>query len=403
MHSAGRSRILRTLGRMDRARGVESLVPCPVDFGAAIGWDRGTSVESREARKCGGPKHATHRGDWRRQALELPSLLSKKTLPGPCRERSAHSACNSCPVTESPDVGCAVLKLVVDAGVPALVFSAMAVVGMELTANDFRSVIRQPVTVLAATAGQFILLPAIGCLLVRSLRLQPAVEQGVLLVAACPSGAMANVYTYLARGNVALSVTLTAVSSLAAVLTTPAALAVLRPHGGESSGPFVPAGKLAAQLFFLLLLPVLVGMAVRHRWPEITRRHGRVLLGTSVAALAALLAIVILQEAEQFASTLVDLIAATGALTVLAFGAGWTTGWISAAGATDRFTLGMVFVVRNVGIATAIAVTALGRVEFAVFATAYFLVQVPLLLAAALVFRSWRAGEVNTLGGIEQP
>ena len=62
-------------------------------------------------------------------------------------------------------------------------------------------------------------------------------------------------------------------------------------------------------------------------------------------------------------------------LTVLAFGAGWATGWASGAGATERFTVGMVFVVRNVGIATAIAVTALGRVEFAVFATAYFLAQ----------------------------
>ena len=77
------------------------------------------------------------------------------------------------------------------------------------------------------------MLPAIGWLLVRSLRLQPAIAQGVLLVAACPSGAMANVYTYLARGNVALSVTLTAVSCLAAVLTTPLALAVLQAQGGS--------------------------------------------------------------------------------------------------------------------------------------------------------------------------
>jgi hypothetical protein len=57
-------------------------------------------------------------------------------------------------------------------------------------------------------------------------------------------------------------------------------------------------------------------------------------------------------------------------LTGSACGAGWATGWASAAGAMERFTVGMVFVVRNVGIATAIAVTVLGRVGFAVFATA---------------------------------
>ena len=78
----------------------------------------------------------------------------------------------------------------------------------KLTADDFRRVARQPVTVVAATAGQFVLLPVIGWLLVRSRHLQPAIAQGVLLVAACPRGAMANVYAYLARANVALSETL---------------------------------------------------------------------------------------------------------------------------------------------------------------------------------------------------
>jgi predicted Na+-dependent transporter len=128
------------------------------------------------------------------------------------------------------------LKTVVDAGVPVLVFFAMVVVGMELTAGDFRRVARQPGTVVAATVGQFVSLPIIGWLLVRCLGLQPAIARGVLLVAACPSGAMANVYTSLARANVALSVTLTAVSGLAAVLTTPLALAVLQAQVGESTG-----------------------------------------------------------------------------------------------------------------------------------------------------------------------
>ena len=116
------------------------------------------------------------------------------------------------------------------------------------------------------------------------------------------------------------------------------------------------------------------------------------MLGLSIAALAALLGLVIVQEVEQFAGALTDLAAAVAVLTVLAFGAGWATGWAGSAGRTDRFTVGMVFVVRNVGIATAIAVTALGRVEFAVFATAYFLAQVPIVLAAVLVFRCMPVG-----------
>ena len=285
------------------------------------------------------------------------------------------------------------MKPVVDAGVPALVFFTMVVVGMELTADDFRRVARQPGIVVGASLGQFVLLPLIGWLLVRCLHLQSATARGVLLVAACPSAGMANVYTYLARANVALSVTLTAVSCLAAVLTTPLALAALQAQGGEAAGFPVPFAVLARQLVLLLVVPVLTGMDIRRRWPDITQRHGRTLLGLSIAALAALLGFIIVQEAEHFASALADIAVAAAMLTVLAFAAGWATGWSSAAGATDCFAVGMAFVVRNVGIATAIAVTALGRVKFAVFATAYFLAQVPILLAAVLVFRRRRVGE----------
>ncbi len=293
------------------------------------------------------------------------------------------------------------LKTVVDTSVPALVFFSMVVVGMELTIEDFRRVARRPGTIVAATVAQFVLLPVIGWLLVHCLWLQPAVARGLLLVVACPSGAMANVYTYLARANVALSVTLTAVSCLAAMLTTPLALAVLQAQVRESTGFPVPFGVLARQLLLLLVLPVLAGMGIRRRWPDTTRRHGRTLLGFSIAALAALLGFVIVQEVEQFASALTDIAVAVPLLTVLALGAGWATGWASGVGTIDRFTVGMIFVVRNVGIATAIAVTVLGRVEFAVFATAYFLAQVPILLAAVLVFRRLRVGDGINLTGAD--
>jgi bile acid:Na+ symporter, BASS family len=293
------------------------------------------------------------------------------------------------------------LKMVVDAGVPVLVFFAMAVVGMELTANDFRRVVRQPGIVVAATLGQFTLLPVIGWLLVRCLDLQPAIARGVLLVAACPSGTMANVYAYMARANVALSVSLTAVSCLTAVLTTPLALAVFQAQLGESTGFPVPFGVLAGQLFVLLVLPVMIGMGIRHHWPAITQNHGRTLLGFSIAALTVLLGFIIVQEADQFANALADIAVAAALLTVLAFGTGWGTARVCGAGSTDRFTIGMVFVVRNVGIATAIAVTVLGRVEFAVFATAYFLAQVPILVGAVLVFRYVRVADENDRSGAD--
>jgi len=282
------------------------------------------------------------------------------------------------------------LKTLIDAGVPALVFLAMIIVGMELTADDFRRVARQPLVVALLTIGQAVLLPAIGWVLVRCFALQRTIAQGLLLVVACPSGAMANIYTHLGGANVALSVALTAVTCLAAMVTTPLALAILQQDDGGASGFPVPYVVLARQLVLLLVVPILVGMGIRHRAPSAVVRYKRLLLGFNVFALAALLGFVIVHEADHFTSGLRDLVLATALLTALAFGSGWAVSWASGGQSADRFAVGMVFVVRNVGIATAIAVTALGHVEFAAFGTAYFVAQVPLLLAFVWAYRYQR-------------
>ncbi|MFO1020056.1 MAG: bile acid:sodium symporter [Planctomycetales bacterium] len=286
--------------------------------------------------------------------------------------------------------------MLVDVGVPLLVLTSMFVVGTELTAQDFRRVVREPGTIVVATLAQFLLLPLIAWGLVSCLPMQPAIAQGLLLVATCPSGSMANVYSYLARFNVALSVTLTAVSCLAALVMTPLALAMIQTGVGEANRLSVPQGVLARQLIALLILPVLCGMGLRRWWPDFTQRHGRTLLRISIAALALLLLAIIVRESQQFAGALPEIAAAASLFTVLAFTVGYATGWACGANATNRLSLGMVFVVRNVGIATAIAVTVLGQLEFAVFATAYFLVQVPILLPTVLMFRRAPVGDATT-------
>lgn len=292
-------------------------------------------------------------------------------------------------------------ELFVKVGLPVLVFVAMAIVGTELTLDDFRRMLSKPVTVLATLVGQCILLPVIGWILVQCFTFQPTIAEGLLLVVACPSGAMANVYNYVGRANVALSVTLAAMSCLIAVGTTPLALAFLKANG-EIGNFSVPLGVLAGQLMLLLILPVLMGMAIRWQWPDITARHGRTMLGISIAAFAALLGVVIANETDQFINAFGDIVVATGLLTILAFSAGWGMAWASGAVLTDRFTVGMVFVVRNAGIATAMAVTVLGRLEFAVFATAYFLTQMPILVFLVVLFKYRQKNNRSPLGASGQ-
>ncbi|MFN3586199.1 MAG: bile acid:sodium symporter family protein, partial [Moraxellaceae bacterium] len=103
------------------------------------------------------------------------------------------------------------------------VILALMMFGVSLTLKpeDFTRVARAPRATLVGLVAQFLLLPALSCLFTWAFRIEPELALGMMLVAACPSGSFSNLMTYLARGNVALSVSMTALCSLAALAMTP--------------------------------------------------------------------------------------------------------------------------------------------------------------------------------------
>jgi bile acid:Na+ symporter, BASS family len=295
------------------------------------------------------------------------------------------------------------MKPVLDTAVPALVIVSMSIVGLGLTVADFRRVIYQRRLVLAAILGQLLMVPLAGQVVVRLLGPDPAVAGGLLMVAACPAGPLANVLNHLARANVALSVAVTAVSCLAGVVTVPLILAVDRVALGNSTAFSVPVSTMVGQLTVTLVLPIVGGMAVRRAHPAVAERYQPHLAVVNLMAVLLLVGLVIVHANEGFASVLAETAAAAVTFAGLSAVAGWATAWVTGATPTDRFTIATVFVVRNVSVATVIAVTVLGRVEFAVFAAAYFVCQVPLLLTAVVVFRSFRVAEMDMTAEASRP
>lgn len=160
-------------------------------------------------------------------------------------------------------------------------------VALSLTVDDFRRVAQQPRAPLVALAAQFLLLPALTWLLTRALALPPSVSLGMILVASCPGGNMSNFFALLARANTALSVTVTAVGTLLAIVMTPLNVTF---WGGLSADTRAvlntlrvdPLGMVAAVLL-VIGLPLLVGMAIRHfrpRWADrLTRPFKRLGIG----------------------------------------------------------------------------------------------------------------------------
>ena len=278
------------------------------------------------------------------------------------------------------------MKAVLDIGIPLVAILIMIPVGLDLTLADFRRVTHAPRLVCAALVGQVLLLPLCAVALVQILNLKPHIVTGLLLIAACPAGGLSNCYTYLARARTALSVCLTALSCVAALGTMPVVMAA---YGflGESIGFEVPAGRLIGHVFLMLVLPVLAGMALRHYYPAFAARHDMAFRRVSLAGLALLIGYVVSEEGGRVAKEITETIVAAGMFVGLAMASGYGVGILSNGDTKDSFTLLIEFAVRNVAIATAIAVTVFGRLEFAAFATAYFLIETPILCAAVLLFK----------------
>ena len=114
-----------------------------------------------------------------------------------------------------------IMSLVVNVGVPLLIILAMVVVGLELTPADLSRVLRYPAHVAVALLCQVLILPLLAAALILLLRPAPAIAGGLILAAAAPQAMSSNYFCLLARTDVALSVTLTAASSVLAVASTP--------------------------------------------------------------------------------------------------------------------------------------------------------------------------------------
>lgn len=280
---------------------------------------------------------------------------------------------------------------IMDLAVPALVWLLMLAVGLDLAPADLRRVLHHPKAVIFATLGQLAALPALAALLIWTLHPGPTTIAGIVLLAASPGGALSNTYCYLSRAHLALSVTLTAVSTLLALITMPlltAAGFALFLHG-QAAIP-LPVGRMVAQLVLMLLLPLALGLGLRRWRAGLVRRADPWLRALSLLALGGILGIILYARRGELASALPETAAAALGFILLAMGAGWTLGWLAGFDGRDRFTLLLEFAVRNVALVALIGVAVLGRPELVLFAAVFLLLELPIALALVWVYARYQ-------------
>ena len=177
----------------------------------------------------------------------------------------------------------------------------MFLLGIDLDRTAFAGVRRQPKAVLLGMLGQLVLLPIIAFGVAWALNLPPVYFMGLVLVACCPGGSSSNVFSMLAKGDVALSVTLTVLSSIITLFTLPVIMEFVTRFVSDMSEVQItlPVGKLLVQNIVLLFVPLIAGSLFRHFLPAVAARVGRVLGKAAFPALMTLALLFFLQYSNE--------------------------------------------------------------------------------------------------------
>ena len=233
----------------------------------------------------------------------------------------------------------------------------MFLLGIGLDREAFTNVARNPKAVAVGLVGQIILLPLIAFAIAWALKLPPIYFMGLVLVACCPGGSSSNVFSMLTKGDVALSVTLTALSSIITLFTLPVIMAFVTDFVSSANGMDIhlPIGKLLVQNIVLLFVPLLAGSMLRKIKPLAAAKTARVLGKLAFPALMTLAAVFFLQYRREIADNFAVLGLSGALLILLAMLCSGVLSRISCSGAAVRRTIVIEVGMQNAAQAIAIA------------------------------------------------
>lgn len=212
----------------------------------------------------------------------------------------------------------------------AVLMTMVYTVSLELRAADFRYVVRHPLAVGIGLAAQFALLPLATLGLTLLLDLPPATEAAMMLVAACPGGALSNVVTAFGRGNLALSLSISAVASVLALALTPLNFSLMIAANPATAAwareIAIDPRDLLLSLMLLLAVPMSAAMITSTRAPQFAERIRKPLARLSAIALGLFIVVAVAAQAKLFVIEL----GRTLPIVILHNGLGLALGWIAA-------------------------------------------------------------------------
>jgi len=256
--------------------------------------------------------------------------------------------------------------------------------GLGLTVDDFRRVIRFPKAVAVALLCQTILLPAACLGIAHAFALRPELAVGLMLLAASPGGPTANLYSHLARGDVALNITLTAVNAVLSLVTLPLILGFALQHFLEKDQTIPLQLSKVISVIALVIAPVAIGMFVRARWPERADRFDRPVRIASTTFLVLAVAAAVLGQRENILSYAKQVGLAALAFNLVSLSVGYFIPRLLRIERRQAIAIGMEIGIHNAVLAIAIALNVLNNQPMSIPPAVYTIIS--LFTAAAFGF-----------------
>ena len=266
--------------------------------------------------------------------------------------------------------------LLIQVVLPAALFIIMLGMGLSLKLGDFKLVASKPKAVALGLLAQMLMLPAMAYLIVLALDLQGALAMGLLILALCPGGTTSNLYTYLAKGDIALSVTLTSVVSLLAPFIVPFMIVVFMGLVmGEGQQIELPVLKTIIQLVIITIIPIALGMTINHYKPEFSAKAENPVKIFSVLFLLLIVIGIVAKNINHMADYFSQAGVAALVLNISCMIMGYAIAKFAKLNEAQSKAISIEVGFQNGTLAIVIALTLLQNTEMAIAATCYSLIM----------------------------
>lgn len=255
---------------------------------------------------------------------------------------------------------------------PTSLFIIMLGLGLSLRTEDFTRVIKQPKAALIGLCAQVVALPFIALLVAVLFKLPPELAVGLMIISFAPGGATSNLFTNLAKGDVALSISLTAVTSLITPFTLPLfTVLAMNYFMGNGEAFELPVLKIIMQLVAISVVPVMMGMLVLSKWQNAARKADAVIRVFSIVFLFLIIAAIILDNKTQMADFFLATGLATLTLNILVLALGYGLGQFFKLSRAQAVSIGYEVGLQNGTLALLVAGTLIGNSTMMIPAVTY--------------------------------